>query len=373
MTLLYSAELQKDFIDKLNKNEHYTNPAYFEKFIMDFEMLHHIRQKVDCIVRGGMSMPFHLDRTLKRLSTDIDLVIKKPVDKVMKIISEIDLSNEGIRISGPKSIRASNNLPLMIYDISYKSHYDKQSLGHISLDIFYEDIPELESNTIPMNSEILGFTTREDIDVFDVGSLIADKLDTIAKETIGYGDNIDKSTPKQVYDLGRLFEIFADNIPNKPLEKFEAFSVYKSKFYTSDFTFEQVVNSVLSHMDSLVDKNNINSLVSSAQQPHSNFVGQHLGPNGYSRTSYIEDIFKIRLFCKYILQYIHQKISKIGCISNFQNDLKQAIDTDSLSVPEQKIKRTDLTTNFPSSDINSNNLDQVPLRNLSLIRGIAEL
>lgn len=74
--LHYQDILNKKSIDTIRKDQGFRDSLPLEKFIMDFEVLTHIQKALpDCVVKGGMAVPFHLhDKTLRRLSVDIDIV-----------------------------------------------------------------------------------------------------------------------------------------------------------------------------------------------------------------------------------------------------------------------------------------------------------
>ena len=87
---------------------------------------------------------------------------KLDINLIHEWTSSIDLSDDDIRIKPHKSGKKSNRLPLIIFDVSHKSHYGVP--GHISLDIFCEDIPQLEYTSIEKNYEVLGFFTKRNFD-----------------------------------------------------------------------------------------------------------------------------------------------------------------------------------------------------------------
>ncbi len=367
MTLLYEQELDKDNIIKISQQEHFPNKGFIEKFIMDFEILHHVNKLMDCKVRGGMSMPFHLDQNIRRLSVDIDILVNLSFDDVRKKISQINLTSDDIIFVENKNFEG--NLPMMRFDITHKTNFSP--VGHVNLDIFCENIPELESKTFGKGIDILGFKTKEDIEIFDVGSLIADKLNTIAIGTIGYTIKIPERTPKQIYDLGRLFDSWIENSLNRPYEKFESFSTYKSSKHAESFSFKEVVESISKHTESLVNPQNINSLESTSKNKHGDFKGQYLDTGGYNVTQYIEDIFKVRLFCKNVLDTINGIYSKSDCIDKFANHLTSLKQFQDFNVIEQRTKRLELINSFSKhTHLNTKAFKVVPLPSLYLIHQI---
>ena len=63
----------------------------YEQFIMNFEALIHIKEKIpDYMVKGGMAVPFHVkDKKLRRLSVDIDIVTSHTREQVVSAMKEV--------------------------------------------------------------------------------------------------------------------------------------------------------------------------------------------------------------------------------------------------------------------------------------------
>ena len=55
----YRDILQEETINRLVKEYRFAHKSYVEKFIMCFEAHRRIAQKTECVVRGGLCMPFH--------------------------------------------------------------------------------------------------------------------------------------------------------------------------------------------------------------------------------------------------------------------------------------------------------------------------
>ncbi len=89
--LHFADQLKQDNIERILAENDFQNAYPVEQFIMDFEALVHIQEKLpDCVVRGGMAVPFHInDSTLHRLSVDIDIVTGHSRTEVISAVSEI--------------------------------------------------------------------------------------------------------------------------------------------------------------------------------------------------------------------------------------------------------------------------------------------
>ena len=74
MDSYYLDMLQEESIVKLGRRYGFANALYIEKFIMCFEAHRRIVQEMECVVRGGLCMPFHQpDFEVRRMSIDVDI------------------------------------------------------------------------------------------------------------------------------------------------------------------------------------------------------------------------------------------------------------------------------------------------------------
>ena len=69
-------DLDRASIEAIAKERGFASAENVEKFLIDFEVFYHMQRAMpDCVVRGGMALPFHLDRDAAvRLSVDVDAV-----------------------------------------------------------------------------------------------------------------------------------------------------------------------------------------------------------------------------------------------------------------------------------------------------------
>lgn len=149
--------LNKEHIDTIRKDPGFGYALPLEKFIMDFEMLTHIQKVIpDCVVKGGMAVPFHLhDRTLRRLSVDIDIVTgssREEIVKAMKIVSEKLKSK--VEIGKPHIPKGNSNktLPLLTYFCDYQSSVDENP--QIKIEIFYGNNMQIQSKKIKIKLKL---------------------------------------------------------------------------------------------------------------------------------------------------------------------------------------------------------------------------
>ena len=98
MRLHFGDHLGKDGVQAIARELGFTNLPYVEKFIMDFEMNYHISKRMDCVLRGGMCMPFHSGLELRRLSVDVDLLTRLESAEVDKAMESLDRELAGLTI-----------------------------------------------------------------------------------------------------------------------------------------------------------------------------------------------------------------------------------------------------------------------------------
>ena len=112
--------LNKKSIDKIREEHGFRDSLPIEKFIMDFEMLTHIQKVLpDCVVKGGMAVPFHLsDKKLRRLSVDIDIVTRRTRSEVIEAMKQVSAKLEGVvKIPNPHEPRRKFNKKTTITDV----------------------------------------------------------------------------------------------------------------------------------------------------------------------------------------------------------------------------------------------------------------
>lgn len=122
LTRIYSSLLTARNVSAIADLYGFADRLSVEKFIMDFEMHHHIARQVGCITRGGMCMPFHLPTTeARRLSVDIDLLTPSTVDEIRDVMGNIGQTVSDIRCDErvPRDPYPIDSL--ISYDVRYDS------------------------------------------------------------------------------------------------------------------------------------------------------------------------------------------------------------------------------------------------------------
>lgn len=177
-----------------------------EKFFVDFGALFHVLEEMpDCVVKGGMAVPFHIaDPFDRRLSVDVDVVTRRPRDEVERRMGRIRENASGfMRIGGAhRPARAAKNLPLLTYYTGYGPSVADGA--DIKIEVFHDYGLDMASEMISPPFDMFGVDVDFPLEVYGKESLIGDKLVTLAFGTVGIPAWRRLDVPKQVYDIAVL-------------------------------------------------------------------------------------------------------------------------------------------------------------------------
>ncbi|GEM_PF-3906419 len=189
--------LNKEHIEKVVKTSGFPNPVLVELLIQDYRVfLELLKRSNRFILKGGSAAQLYLRSGEQRASIDIDLVTDLTEEEVEKIMIEL-----GAKLHVP--IRSKEDLPLKTYKLEIKSVINQKS-SVIKIDVLFE---KLQDYKIVSFGQVDLFAMRldEKIPVISKGSLIADKLLTLARKSVGIRDEEKiKEIPKHIYDLIKL-------------------------------------------------------------------------------------------------------------------------------------------------------------------------
>lgn len=117
--------LTRTSLDDMAQRHNIRDSDGLEKYIMDFEILFHVLKVLpDCVVKGGMAVPFHVSGELRRLSEDIDVVTGSTKEEAVRAIGDLRKRVEPLvdvpqQPHEPKN--SSKRLPLLTYWCKYRS------------------------------------------------------------------------------------------------------------------------------------------------------------------------------------------------------------------------------------------------------------
>lgn len=335
MPLHFSDALKFESIEAIAKKYQFGRYDYVEKFIMDFEMQYQILQKLDCVTRGGMCIPFHtVEHNANRLSIDIDLLTKSSISDVEKIMTEINnsLNEVEIELMIPKTPYPIANL------CSYKVHYTSYTgeKNSIKVDYLCEMKIDLPIKTVPVNFELFAFTTDYEMKVLTRGSLIADKLTTLSLGTIGLPERKFGEIPKQVFDIGSQIRLVSKEDILEIFECFKKFTNFKIKIFdrSPSFTITEITNEIENSLSRFFefDKTAVR-LTKDQDNKFSNFLGTYLGNHTYRRTEHLGNILLVLILIKKIKEYLLSS-KKLDMLSeNFLDIINKINSYRTLDVP----------------------------------------
>lgn len=302
MTLNFSASLTAQNITSISKRFGFIDNTVVEKFIMDFEMHHHITNQLNCITRGGMCMPFHTeDNDAKRLSKDIDLCTSESILKVKQIMEKIDNTIPEIQC---EEIIAKDPYPLDNL-ISYKIHYTScfGSIASIKVDFFCDVDVSLNHKIIPSGYSIFGFNTDKDISILSKGALMGDKLTTLALDTIGLKSSKWTEIAKQIYDVGVLVKSFNTSDLKSSFQTFIDLTTVKINHFdnTPKYEISNIIENISNSLNGFLELTNAISITKVQQQRYNGFKGTYLSKNSnYKKTEHVTDVLLIKLYVQFL-------------------------------------------------------------------------
>ena len=306
--------LNKESIDAIRESHGFRDALPLEQFIMDFEVLTHIQEVIpDCVVKGGMAVPFHLhDKTLRRLSVDIDIVTGNSREDVIEAMKEVSEKLKGIVDIGephiPKKV-SNKELPLLTYFCGYKSVVNDEA--DLKIEIFYGNNMNIQSKKIENETEIIGFPINFPLSVYDHGSLIGDKLTTLPFNTIGIDPERGLDVPKQIYDIAALIKFGSGEllIP-EILDAFEKISEDEISFFKNNPpSFDVILADLDIFSSGLLDIDTHIKLNKSYEGRLAKFTTEMLGKTRYPTYVHIIDILLINVLVKLIIKKFENKIS----------------------------------------------------------------
>lgn len=295
---------------------------------MDFELFYHLQELIpDCIVRGGMAVPFHLsDKKARRLSVDIDVVTKASQGDIVRAMEMVGKKLDRF-VNMPNSIhkpgRATKNLPLLTYYIPYKSVLGMEE-AEIKVEVWHEFNKPMPSKRIEQGFDLFSFETDFPIDIFDKGSLIGDKITTLALSSIGvprkrYGD-----IPKHIYDISGLLKISGLEDLKVVKPAFDLICEYENTFFTDgrSFTAEKIIDDIIKSLDSFLTIQGGYILTNEQMSLYGKFNATLLGQGYGGPLRYINNIMLVKLLAVYLQSVIKNALSTDDFASRLYSDLQ---------------------------------------------------
>lgn len=93
------------YLDRLRKHSGFSDLPLLEKLVLDFEMLYHLKDKFDMVVKGGMASLLHAEPSPHRINEDIDVITTAPKSQMASILAGLGTGDEeaAIKIEGKRA------------------------------------------------------------------------------------------------------------------------------------------------------------------------------------------------------------------------------------------------------------------------------
>ena len=207
----------KEWFQSLSKKYKYNDLGIIEKVIRAYALLDLLAQS-SCpyIFKGGTCVGLILGDKTRRLSIDIDIICP-PGTNVEHYLDKI--KNFGFtRTELVERRQAGKDIPKshskFFYQIAYTDRSNQES--YILLDVLYEDTHYINVNEAFVVNQFIELDSEPSlVHIPSIGDILGDKLTAFAPNTTGipyYKNGNSRSTEimKQVYDIGRLFDVVDD-------------------------------------------------------------------------------------------------------------------------------------------------------------------
>jgi len=270
--------------------------------------------------------------------------------------------------------RAQANAPCPIDSlISYHVIHDS-CLGrkkYIKVDFFCGVKIPSSSQLITSGFSLFAFDTEHDMNILTRGSLLGDKLTTVALGTIGLKPNRQTEIAKQIYDMGTLLKIVTKPDLLESFDAFERLTCLKVGNFNHDPKYEvsDIVDSIEESVSGLLNLKPAVSITGIQGTRHASFKSTYLPKRAsYKKTEHVTDILLVSLYNRYVRRYLGKEITRNGAADSLHGILRQlnAIKGKADNAPEM---RTSYIRDIPDSvSFNKKILNAALLEHVFLLR-----
>lgn len=207
----------KQWIESVHERFHYNDLNLIEKVIRAFSLVEMLTESgCPYIWKGGSSLMLLLGSGLHRLSIDVDIVCPPGTDieKYLVKFPEYGFTAREPIDREQRSTSVPKSHEKLHYRVAYLSQTERTE--SILLDVLYEDAQYEKLETLKVESPFIQIEGEPlTVKVPSVNDILADKLTAFAPNTSGipyYKNGEPKFVEiiKQLYDVGRLFNVMSD-------------------------------------------------------------------------------------------------------------------------------------------------------------------
>ena len=386
MTFYYSRLLDRKSIVELADRYGFADPLYVEKFIMCFEAHHRIAQETDCVVRGGLCMPFYQPSfEVRRMSIDVDLMSPCTVREMKQTMNKID--NDEFKCSEyvPRDPYPLDNL--VSYTIVYASCFGGDA--RIKVDAFCNADLSLALRQIRHGSKIMDFDVLQGMTILSRGSLLADKSTALALGTIGLKPTRKTEIAKQIYDIAVLLRLASQDDLAVAYDSYTKMTRFKIGSFRRDppYTISDVGSSMVQSLYSFLKFDTTVTVTTAQNKRYNDFRGTYLSKiHKYPKTDHIADVLLVYLFDLSLQRYSATATSKhdldfrkehevnfmhkvLGKLDSFRGSGQES----GMGLEEEKMLKAEYIQDIPDLFVNKRILRGARLETVFLVRMLSSV
>lgn len=210
------------------------------------------------------------------------------------------------------------------------------------------------------------------MNILSRGSLLGDKITTMALGTIGLKRSKQTEIAKQIYDLGALLKMAAKSDLEAAFDTFEGMTEFKVGHFDHDpkYAVSDVVDSIAESASGLLNLESAVSITDMQAKRYADFQGTYLAKRArYKKTEHVTDVLLVNLYSRYIRRCLNGEITRTRAADLLHGTLRQANAIRNGGIDDAPKMRTSYVRDIPdSAGFNKKILGGALLEHIFLIR-----
>jgi len=241
--MIKESSFTKEWISKLKVNNKKIDPIICEKMIWALGLLEQlVVNQLDFVFKGGTALILLIDNP-QRFSIDIDINTQEQKEKIISILKIICDNKSFIRFE--EKARINRGIPKAHFKLFFQSAITNKE-SHILLDVLFEK--ELYPEIIQTKISSLWIDTDDNptfVKTPSIDAILGDKLTVFAPNTTGIAYGCEKSMEmiKQLFDIGRLFDLH--NNLEIVAKSFKAIAIQELEYKKSTISLDAVLQDII--------------------------------------------------------------------------------------------------------------------------------
>lgn len=164
------------------------------------------------------------------------------------------------------------------------------------------------------------------MNILTMGSLLGDKLTTMALGTIGLKPARQTEVAKQIYDMGALLKIATKPDLLESFGAFESLTGFKAGHFNHDprYTVSDIVDSIAESVSGLLNLENAISITGIQGTRYASFQSTYLTKTAYyKKTEHVTDVLLVSLYNRYIRRYLSKEMTRDRAADSLHDTLRQ--------------------------------------------------